>query len=707
VTVEFQMTRQGFNESKELIFRANGWEPNSVQAQMYERRLNQPEATGWFGLSNVFGSYMACFVAFWLSITLGAARSRMSSGWVGLLGIVTTAAMAGLAVSFSKGAIASGVVGVFLAMCVLLPRRHRRRVIPWTIRISVGLVVVAIFAVVLRSALLGESFDGDGYSLLFRWYYWEGAFRAFVNHPIFGVGAEGFKSAYLIFKPVLSPEEVSSPHNVFVSYLSTLGLFGVFWVAFWWIMMYRASPSFHGARVSSLVGDEVVTSSTVANASTGSRGREDADEPSMRESLILSAIVGILALGGGWWINRGTFYPDFAFLLWPLAIAGYVGLMAVLPRVSRHTSWFLMRWSVWSGLTILLLHNQIEMTLTRPSAAAALFVLLGAGALSSIRVIGKVDTEKWIAKRGGPVFSFSCVVAVVVMSGVHVLWATRPIVSEQSSLRKASIRLSSAGRMKQQVNGLLQSRDPNAFLENVRQVSESLKERGIDVRVEGRIREMQSALRLNDRARVGQVQRMMVVDIQYGVKKLELEVITGSPSAQRGEAADGGEGGAMAHLEAARLTMPYDPIPWEQQAKLWLVLARAHDESGDVQRRDQAYDVASRLMETIADLRPDLARLPALAASLFEERWKIDGNADALAKAVSNLHRAIRIDPNNMQLALRIARLTERTTGIEAAEVWYRKVLEINQNQRLDLLRQLPEVEREEIEKRIANASDG
>ena len=38
---------------------AQGFEPGSPQALSYERRLRQPDPTGWFGLSNVLASFLA------------------------------------------------------------------------------------------------------------------------------------------------------------------------------------------------------------------------------------------------------------------------------------------------------------------------------------------------------------------------------------------------------------------------------------------------------------------------------------------------------------------------------------------------------------------------------------------------------------------------------------------------------------------------
>ena len=53
LVVEHPATVAQYLASKEEFLAAQGWSEQSAQAQTYERRLMQREATGWFGLANI------------------------------------------------------------------------------------------------------------------------------------------------------------------------------------------------------------------------------------------------------------------------------------------------------------------------------------------------------------------------------------------------------------------------------------------------------------------------------------------------------------------------------------------------------------------------------------------------------------------------------------------------------------------------------
>ena len=113
-------------------------------------------------------------------------------------------------------------------MYIVVSRGEVARRILHRLLLLAGLAGIAIplLAVVVRG-LVGERLSE--LSLLFRWFYMQGAARIFAQHLPVGVGPDGFQEAYLLAKPVLSPEAVASPHNILWDWLSTLGLFGVAW----------------------------------------------------------------------------------------------------------------------------------------------------------------------------------------------------------------------------------------------------------------------------------------------------------------------------------------------------------------------------------------------------------------------------------------------------------------------------------------------
>ena len=89
-----------------------------------------------------------------------------------------------------------------------------------------AIIAAALLAVIARG-LVGERI-GE-LSLLFRWFYMQGATHIFADHWLLGVGPADFKDAYMIAKPATSPEDVSSPHSILLDWVATLGLGGLAW----------------------------------------------------------------------------------------------------------------------------------------------------------------------------------------------------------------------------------------------------------------------------------------------------------------------------------------------------------------------------------------------------------------------------------------------------------------------------------------------
>lgn len=232
--VEHPRVVAAFKADPAAMLASKGWESDSASARLFERRLNQVEATGWFGLANVYGSLAgACAVA-WITLAVGAIRARIkgaiAGGDAGLIVILALAACAALALSGSKGAVVAALVGLFcMAAPLLFPLPHRllRALAPWIGPAIVG----AVLALVLVRGAVGER--SAELSLLFRAQYIDGASRIIAEHPLLGVGPAGFKDAYLLAKSPLSPEEIESPHSILFDFVARLGIFGAAWFALW------------------------------------------------------------------------------------------------------------------------------------------------------------------------------------------------------------------------------------------------------------------------------------------------------------------------------------------------------------------------------------------------------------------------------------------------------------------------------------------
>lgn len=254
---EHEINMADYRRNRVDYLQSQGMRPGSAAAQNFERRLSQPAATGWFGMSNVYATFAAvsltalagCALLAWHEARI---TRRIPDGWAGLITLGALAAVLALYVADSKGGVGAALVGVALLAggWGLLKARPLATVLSrHGGLIAVGLIGAVLFAVVLRG-LIGERINEP--SILFRWFYLEGAVRAFLESPVFGTGPDGFKDAYMRLKPALSPEEVSGPHSVLFDFAARLGVFGLLWAGLWirWVWglgvaawQARADPS--------------------------------------------------------------------------------------------------------------------------------------------------------------------------------------------------------------------------------------------------------------------------------------------------------------------------------------------------------------------------------------------------------------------------------------------------------------------------------
>lgn len=228
VLIEHPDTVRAYRDNRAAFLAAQGWTEGSAMARAFERRLYQPEATGWFGLSNVYASVMAGSLITLAGLTLAAWRRRESLTAASrlILALATGLAAAGLAMSRSKGGVGATLVGgAVLGLLILRPGFLAKRP-KFGPALALAVPALTLAAVAIRG-LLGERL-GE-LSLYFRWFYLQGAARIYAQEPLLGVGPAGFKDAYLLAKPPLSPEEVTSPHSLLFDYAATLGLGGLAW----------------------------------------------------------------------------------------------------------------------------------------------------------------------------------------------------------------------------------------------------------------------------------------------------------------------------------------------------------------------------------------------------------------------------------------------------------------------------------------------
>ena len=353
-----------FKATKSSFLAAQGWAEGSPNALAYERRVSQQEASAWFGMANVLASYGAAFAACFATwaiaalMTKGAASTRAR----GTLVVCTLASIGLVAMAGSKGGYAALMLGLALASIAAWrgkkasgessPRASRAALF-----VGPGLVVVAIGAIVLRG-LLGERI-GE-LSLLFRWHYMVGAARAFYENPLFGVSPTGFKDAYLRLKPPISPEDVSSPHSVFLDLIACLGLVGVAWSVL--------------ALCSAGLASRVVLAPRTKPDSITPREREPLAATPGARPVFLALAAGTIAAA---WLESEAVTPEAALVRITAILGGMSVAGLALRTHERAPRLFAMGLSV--GAIVALVHAQIELTWAIVTSAPLLAVLVGLG----------------------------------------------------------------------------------------------------------------------------------------------------------------------------------------------------------------------------------------------------------------------------------------------------------------------------------------
>lgn len=455
VVIEHPGIVENFKRNRDAILAAQGWTPDSSMARGYERRLMQAEATGWFGLSNVYASFAAASsVAFgalsWVTWT-GRKANRDRTGretiptspWPLVLSITGLALSLGaLALAGSKGGFAAAAMGLALvagAMWISRPKHSSTlttrltRFAPW---LGPALVAAALLAVVARG-LIGERI-GE-LSVLFRWFYMQAATRIAMDQPLLGVGPDGFKDAYLIFKNPLSPEEVGSPHSILFDWWACLGICGFAWIGLWLWWVARA-------------GTNLFVPLSAADSSPA---------PDLKARPLIRATSGIIILAtlAAIWTETAALTPEAALIriiglgLW-LVLAGGVVLVAI-----KRSRWLI---ALAAATIVFAVHGQIEVTGSMPQSAG-LFVALTALAASRSRGVEIVSASERLWARG-PAAIHAAVATVGVVfalnSGLLVFRGVIPTLDWEFKLHLAAEELRPLGEATQLLNAIPQTASP-------------------------------------------------------------------------------------------------------------------------------------------------------------------------------------------------------------------------------------------------------
>ncbi|MEX2216158.1 MAG: O-antigen ligase family protein [Phycisphaeraceae bacterium] len=417
-----------FKETEKDWLAAKGWEKGSPEHEIYVRRLEQPEAFGSFTFSNVFGSVNAALAL----LALGASaamllRPQTRQGPIGLTIFITLMACVAVLCSHSRGAMLAMVLtGGLVAMRLLAAFRPRWQ--KWIAPLALMLIAFAFGAVIARG-LAGPPKDATGErSLLFRWHYWQASARIATessNNMILGIGPAPFQDAYARLKSPINPEEVRSAHNVFVDTIVNLGIAGWLLVALMILWLLKAARMRDEDAGEDESRDDPIPPDA-ARSDTPSANALQIETPDLAKLIALMTIVFGTELVVRW----NVIQSGERFLLWSVGPIAFLFIAAVL--LAR--TWIdarAMRFGLLAAATVLLVHNQIEMTFFQPNSAPLAWLIVALAAAGR-----KEDAAEAVKARESAVRLLPAIAFVLLALMLAVMHAA-PLAKEQLLLAEA------------------------------------------------------------------------------------------------------------------------------------------------------------------------------------------------------------------------------------------------------------------------------
>lgn len=672
VLVDHPRTVEQFEANAAGMLAAQGWQEGSPQAQAFERRLRQPDPTGWFGLTNVYLSMLVtcglglavCLASAWKP--LRAAQGR--EGLVILCALVI--ALAGCSAllvlgPLQGGSLAKGPAGALLLGIVLLLAgtwSARTRLGVWWLGLAaIALPLLAVIARGLLGDALGEL------SLRFRWFYLIGAARVFAENPLLGVGPEGFKSAYLLAKPALSPEQVSSPHSILADMGSILGLGGLAWSAL-----------------------------LVASAVCLGRGVRDAVTPSEHDSPETRPTAGAAVLGV---VIAACLAWTMLFEEWPIAASvpeatGVLMFESSARMVLVGLLWLaagygVLRWVSGAGLRlalagsglIVLAHSQIEMTLTTSGSGGWALALLALAATGS-RSSSQVRTDSFLNQHRQPrqhapvAFGLAGMPVLIALVLAFVGW--HPVLGWERQQRAASGVLTRVTEIEQGLAAAMSGTPDNPNGPNRTEVERLFAE----------LRTIRAEQGFHADPSVASSEEAMFKLLQTARLGSILEA---SPILERAAATGGDHLPSLRALVSLRLTGGS--------------LARQMEEIATAERLlDQAIEAS----ETTTKRWPDRTGAWNAAALAARSAWEFTGEPQWAEAARDALEQGAALDPLGLDFAWSLFELAEATGDRTAMALWAARSLEAHERLRLDPAVQLTEARLRRVRRAVAGGeADG
>ena len=208
---------------------AAGFDPNSPIIVNFERRMQSTESFGYLSHPNVAASCIAMSLMCAGGVLLALLRARGADASRRIAAVLVAAAAtiamgAGIWLTGSLGAMVGVVAGAALLAAIgFMGRRLFSRA--RSIFLSLLCIYIAVIAIGTAYGLSKGTLPSA--SLAFRWEYWRAAAQGYRDAALTGVGCDNFRSVYLRHKSPESAEELSDPHDLWLSMLVELGPLGL------------------------------------------------------------------------------------------------------------------------------------------------------------------------------------------------------------------------------------------------------------------------------------------------------------------------------------------------------------------------------------------------------------------------------------------------------------------------------------------------
>lgn len=428
VGFEHPLTVAYYKEHKSEILAQYGWQEGDSEARRFEGRLLRNDARGAFTVGNVFATVLMGLSGVAIGIFCGFVSAWRSGGkvwFVYLSAAVVALGAASLLLTRSRGGLGAFVWGCLVAMGGFLGSRKLARHCLARVGCLLLIGVLPIIVWILGVTSKGGSFVMDP-SLVVRGWHLEAARLIWMKGLITGVGPGKFQEAYMVQKNPMSPENVTDPHNIIATWISSMGIGGVAWALLLYWMVWRAT----------------------ALVQRKENGEQDCTKGKALNQTLAFPLGAMAVLFLLQYLLQARQLGPAAIMAWFL---GALGALLMVTFLGREEVWYELpvRYGIFAGVLAVAMHIQMDMSMSDPMAAPVLMSLLGVGAGLTQEGLGTSKEgfpDAYLASSPGRETGFqksvflnlSACALVLIISMVLLIWFFFPLARTMEELKTAA-----------------------------------------------------------------------------------------------------------------------------------------------------------------------------------------------------------------------------------------------------------------------------